>query len=169
MNFNPRSAVLAIALFASTAALTPVYAETHQQSTSKIIAAYGAFDAAVAKKDASGAVASDAPDYVGYDEKGKTEVKSKADDLAQAEQALPMTSKCTSKSVVTKIVYDKTGATVFETQDQTFTFSAGGQEHTGSVHSTCKELWVESHGTWLRKTSWTISETSTTDGKPDAG
>jgi ketosteroid isomerase-like protein len=141
-------------------------ADVHQQDTTAITAAIAAADTATEKEDAQAANAALAEDYVSYDAKGKQTVKSKADAIAQATKMFTIATGFTSKSVPTKIVYDKTGAAVYETENGTFTMSAHDQQHVMSVHGTYRNYWIKSKGIWLEKQSRALTEVYAIDGKP---
>jgi ketosteroid isomerase-like protein len=139
-------------------------ADAHKQDTAAITSAIAATDAAANKKDANGVIASYAPDFVSYDQKGKQTVKSKIDALAQMSNLFSRVSKVSSKSVVTNIVYDKAGATVFVTQDGSLSATANGKQHTLTVHGTYKDYWTKSNNVWLERSSKGLTGTMTVDG-----
>jgi len=67
---------------------------------------------------------------------------------------------------VTRFVFDKQGATVYESGSLTLTLMVSGQKSVIQTGGSYRDFWVKTGTGWLEKSSSSLSSKSTLNGKP---
>lgn len=159
------SFVLSIVLLASTPLLADK--DSHIKDKPYITNAIRKMDIATQNKDLNGYLVFLRPDYTDVGEAGVVNAHNKAQ---MREQMSRMFARATSITVgpttVTRFVFDKQGAIVYESGSLSMTLMVSGQASVIQADGTYQDLWVKTAKGWLKKRSASLSSKTTLNGKP---
>jgi len=148
----------------------PVLADGHAKDEAYVRDAMRKMDVAFRGRDSNGYLRFLRPDYTEVNKAGMVTTHSKAEAGAQMRLAFThATSITVPPTTVTRFVFDKRGATVFGSGSLDVTATVNGQQSVFHESGTYRDLWIKTGAGWLKKTSTTVSSTTTVNGKPEAG
>lgn len=161
-----RSILLACLLILGAASLL---ADATTDARKEIQDRYNRENGAAMKKDAEGLLAYTAPDYVHTDKKGN---KMKLEQMRQMmPQLFAITSDIKAKTTITKITVKGKQAKVAVSEHAEMMMTNPQTQKQGKVvaDSSSQDVWMKTGKGWMKKSSKTLTERATFDGKPMPG
>jgi len=157
--------IFSIFLFVTTPLLAD--ADVHAKDEVFIKSAMQKMNIATQNKDLAAYLLFLCPDYTDIGEGGKVNAHNKtqmSDQLGRMfARAMSITVGPTS---VARFVFDKQGATVYESGSLTIMLMISGQKSMIQSEGTYRDFWVKNGTGWLEKSSSSLSSKTTLNGKP---
>jgi len=157
--------VLIIPVLVSTHSLADT--KSHAADKSYIKDAMRKMDTATQRKDLNGYLVFLHRDYTDVNQAGVVTAHNK---IQMREQMSQMFVRATSitlgPTTVTRFVFDKQGATVYEGGSLSMTLIISGRVSVIQAGGTYQDFWVKTATGWLKKRSSSVSSTTTLNGKP---
>ncbi len=142
-------------------------ADVHAKDKVFIKSAMQKMNVAIQNKDLAAYLLFLHPDYTDIGEAGKVNAHNKAQMSDQMSRMFARAMSITvGPTTVTRFVFDKQGATVYESGSITITLMISGQKSVIQSGGTYRDFWVKTGTGWLEKSSSSLSSKSTLNGKP---
>lgn len=124
-------------------------------------------DIATQNKDLNGYLVFIHPDFTNTNAAGVTTQHNKAELREQMSRMFARAVSITAEpTTVTRFLFDKQGATVYESGRLSMTFMVNGQKPVLQSDGTYRDLWVKTAAGWQEKSSSSVSSKTTLNGKP---
>ena len=147
----------------------PLLADTNAHAKDKafIKNAMQKMDRAAQNKDLNGYVQFLHPDYTDIGEDGKVNAHNKAEMKDQMSRMFARATSITPGPItVTRFIFDKQGATVYESGSLTIKLMVSGQKSVIQTGGSYRDFWVKTATGWVEKSSSSLSSKSTLNGNP---